>query len=202
MTRIPRRMQAAMDMVEYKFQDQAFNFETVTVGGEVTGTQLLIVQGDTESQRDGRKVVMKSMQIILHGFVSPQALAGTTNSHETLRFIVVHDRQCNGAIPAISEIFDNANWDAFRNLQNINRFNFLYDKIHRIKVQTVADFAADTLLFTSIYKKIYIKLNMPIEYSGTTGAIGTIKSNNIFFLAFSEKGIVNINGNTRIRWVG
>jgi len=56
---------------------------------------------------------------------------------------------------------------------------------------------------TNVPFEMYKKCNIPIEYSGTTGAITEIRSNNIFLLASSDgqaDDLVTMVGNCRVRF--
>jgi len=48
---------------------------------------------------------------------------------------------------------------------------------------------------------LYKKLNLPVEYSSTTGAITEIRSNNLFLLAgAADDDLISCQGFTRIRY--
>ncbi len=200
----PTRMKAAMDLVEYKFKDTTVDFSSVATTGEVSGSICLIPQGDTESERDGRKCVIKSIWTRLHFFMPVlNAIPTTVNSHEVVKVWCIHDKQANGSVPAATEFLQDTEWDTFRNLQNIDRFEILW--VRQFSFNPVAgagDGVATDWTYNTQHINIYKKVNIPIEYSGTTGSIGTIKSHNIFYVAISEKGLVFCNGRTRVRFVG
>lgn len=168
---------------ELKFLDTAISF-SFDATGEVpaTGQLNLIPQGSTESQRIGRKVVIKSLYI--RGTVTFTPAASTSGVDDVFLYIVL-DRQCNGAAAAITDVLtSNAMGSALVNLANTDRFVILGRKSWKLQsaAGVSAAYARDQIPW-SFYKK----LNVPIEFdsSSTSGAITTIRSNNIFLLAGS-----------------
>jgi len=185
---------------EVKFLDTAtaFLFDTT---GEVpaTGQLNLVPQGVEESQRVGRKITIKSINI--RWVIS--AGAGTTAS-DTLRLMLVQDTQANGAAATYSGVggvLESDTVTAFRNLENSNRFIVLKDWFFSLNPT-----AGIVGAFNSTQKSITFnkKCNIPIEFdsSASTGAIGTIRSNNLFLLA--RGGVVDdgyqCTGVVRIRY--
>lgn len=194
---------------EVKFYDSTITAYSIDATGEVvpistgssgsgsTGTILQIPQGDREFERNGRKVVLTNLSyqgIINHTINST---FGTL-----IQLCLVYDRQCNGSLPAYTEIFQTNNINSFNNLSNSSRFKILK------KIRFTSN-PNSILSNTDVLPKVYnikgnIKLNMPIEYdnSATTGVITSIKSNNLFWVAISsplDDGVV-LSLNTRVRF--
>jgi len=48
----------------------------------------------------------------------------------------------------------------------------------------------------------FMRLNIPLKYSGSTGAITELKTNNIFIMAsaFASDDLVSVSGTTRLRY--
>lgn len=194
---------------ELKFLDTAVSF-TADATAEIpaTGQLNLVPQNDTQSGRDGRKIIIKSIQ--LHGKAVQVPGAGA-QPNDILTMYVVQDTQCNGAAATVADdntgIFTAAAADlsqAVRCLANTDRFRILK------KFQMNFDEKAGaTTAYPNMYKVInwYKKCNIPIEFdaSATTGAITTIRSNNVFLVAGTATGsddTISVIMTARIRFVG
>lgn len=168
---------------ELKFFDTAISF-SFDATGEVpaTGQLTLIPQGVTESTRIGRKCTVKSIEIRGTMTFTP---AATTSGVDDVFLFVVLDKQCNGAAASVTDVLtSNAMGSALVNLENSDRFVILR-KVQRRLVSNAgvsAAYSRDQQPFS-----VFIRCNYDIEYdsSAATGAIGTIRSNNIFLLAGS-----------------
>lgn len=180
---------------ELKFFDTqlAFSFDLT---GEVpaTGQLNLIPQGVTESQRVGRKCVVKSIHI--RGY----CLGASDQPSDIIRLMVVLDRQCNGAAAVGTDILTTANTYSFNNLANSQRFLILKDWYLQYNVMASVGNAA-TFPNQVIKVKWNKKCNIPLEFSSTTGAITEIRSNNIFLYAAGlNDDKTTFVGNCRIRF--
>lgn len=85
----------------------------------------LIAQGSGNGQRVGRKCTMRSL------FYRFQAisLAGANPSQDRIRIVIVFDRQFNGTLPAVADIFaPSTDYIGFQNLNNSERFLVVSDK--------------------------------------------------------------------------
>lgn len=184
---------------ENKFFDTAlsFNFDAT---GEVpaTGQLNLIPQGVTESTRVGRLCVLKSIQIRGNTAFVPGAAA--TASGVTYLYLVL-DTQCNGAAAAIGDVLTSDNMvSALVNLNNSMRFRIL----KRFVLQHVAC-AGVTTAYNNVNQTIdyFKKLDIPLDFSSTTGALTELRSNNLFLLAGSSASIddaVAFLGTCRVRF--
>ncbi len=203
--RMPDRMKAAMAAVEYKYLDTNLALTNVSQGGNVFGSICLIPQGDTETDRDGRKCVIKSIWLQMHAQVDQLNVIPSINTnHENLKLWLVLDKQANGANPSIADFLQDATWDGFRNLENSHRFRVLWKRLYTFfPIVATDDGTTIVWTFNNIIIDIYTKVNIPMEFAvGTTGALTTIKSNNVMLIGISEKGIARIHGKFRIRFVG
>lgn len=183
---------------ENKFFDTALSFLCDSTGEvPATGQLTLIPQGVTESTRVGRKCTLKSIQLRLFANFDPGAgSVASTNIY----IYVVQDTQCNGAAAAITDVLtSNVMGSALINLANSQRF-----VIHKRLVCTLQSGAGVTGAYGNAAKTIdyFKKVNIPIEFSSTTGAITEIRSNNLFLLAGASVGddVTTITGNCRLRF--
>ena len=120
----------------------------------------------------------------------------------TARMIMYLDKQCNGTAAVAGDIMEQANWQSFRNLANSGRFTILMDKMVNLTPTNLTydgtNFDASDVFMDGQFHK---KCNIPIEYSGTTGAIGEIRSNNIGLLVFSrQNNALRLDSEVRLRF--
>jgi len=185
---------------ELKFFDTATSFNA-DLTGEVpaTGQLVLIPQGVTEASRVGRKCTIKSVQCRWQVTLIP------TNSgvaSGVLYMYLVQDTQCNGAAAGVTDVFTStALASAFVNLDNSSRF-----RIMKKWVVDLSSAAGVTTAYNDQSRSIeyYTKCNIPLEFSSTTGAIGELKSNNIFLVAGVNRSAVDdfisVAGAVRVRF--
>lgn len=198
---------------ELKFHDlDTTSAAQINATGEfipALGSMGVIVQGTGESQRDGRKCVIKKICWKFEVFLPAQADQEDPPPGDTARIILYLDKQANGAIAAVTDIVESADYQSFNNLANKSRFVTLMDRTYDLNRPMGARdgaLAADPItasypefiLSDSFYKSV----DIPLEYSSTTGAIAEIRSNNICCLAFSKSGLATFKGKMRLRFVG
>jgi len=180
--RLQREVSALKKDAETKIFDTAlsFNFDAT---GEVpaTGQLCLIPQGSTDATRNGRKCVIKSIQI--RGAAGMVPAAAVTSS-STAHLYIIWDRQCNGAAAAVLDVFSSTNLAyAFRDAATWNRFTILKHWKHTFTPTAGVSGAYNNV---QCAVEIYRKVNIPLEFTSTTGAITEINSNNIFLMAGTE----------------
>lgn len=187
---------------ELKFFDTALAFAfDRTAEVPATGQLTLIPQGDTESTRDGRLAMIKSVQI--KGVMSFDPAAAATASAACALYLVL-DTQANGAAAAVTDVFtSNAIESQLINLNNSGRFRIL-----KRWIWTYAPSAGVGGALNSVEKTVdfYKKCNVKVDWSSTTGAITEIRSNNLFLIAGSagnaSDDTVTFAGVCRLRFVG
>lgn len=183
---------------ELKFFDTAISFN-VDSTGEVpsTGQLVLIPQGVTESTRVGRKCVITAIQGRLDLLFQPGANATATS---TAVIYVVLDKQANGAAAAATDVFTSTVLtQAMHNLSNSGRFVILKKLQYTFNPPAGASTALNNML---VHSEWYKKCNIPLEFSGATGAITELRSNNIFLLAsaYGTDDLIAVAGNVRVRF--
>lgn len=159
----------------------------------------LVPQGVLEDNRIGRKMCIKSIQVKLQiekeeSKVSPE--------NDVFRFMVVLDKQANGAAATAPDVLDSNSFFSFFNLENSSRFLILYDKHMVLRTNGAADSATGVWGGQTKWLQISKRVNIPIEFGGVTGALAEVRSNNIFLLAAQQDqpiGASPILGNGRCR---
>jgi len=170
-----------------------------------------VAQGTGAQNRIGRKITIKSLQMKMGLLLGGSTSTGSTS--EVFRVLLVWDKQCNGVLATRDDILGpSATYQSFQYLENGDRFKILRDnKYTLVKAAGVSVQAAYTELpgtaavpngggftspaTTSFWSEArrdinyYVKLNMPIEFSSTTGAITEVRSNNLLVLVIPEHGV-------------
>lgn len=192
---------------ELKFFDTSLS-GTIDATAEIpaTGGQInLVPQGDTQSQRVGRKIIIRSIHVKGTAFLAPAASA---NASEVAYMYLIWDKQCNGAAATVGDansgVFTSANLSvAYMTLANKSRFVILKKWIWTFNAGAGVTTAYNTVARNFDFFK---KCMIPIEFdaSATTGAITTIRSNNCF-LVWGTTGttddVVSVTGAIRIRYM-
>lgn len=183
------------------------NTSDTTTGGVIatTGTLNQVVQGDQTFQRNGKQIMIKKIHGRLQVIFPSQTVVA--NSSSNYRIMLILDQQANGAAPAASDILGYPNGTvaqpvssvAFNNLENSERFRVLLD-VNRPMNQMF--YATTATGIVQHFIKFNKRCNIPIIYSAstTTGALATIKTNNLLLLTASDTGLVQLTGVIRIRY--
>lgn len=185
---------------EQKFLDTSSNTGAVTTTGQILPSSLVTVAaGSGESQRIGRKITVRALHLRFVAGLNSQTTGNNTD--DGLRVIVYLDKQCNGATATVTDILETADYLSFNNLANKNRFMVLMDK-HVDVSATCGAYNGTTNIFGSkaVTKSMHKKLNVPIEFSSTTGGLTEIRSNNLGVLVISDKGNIQYTATARIRY--
>lgn len=183
--------------MERKFKDIVTFSGTSSTGARIQ--QLCeIVQGTGEKERIGRKCTLKA----IHWQGSVNLPSSAANTTDIVRIMVVQDTQANGAVFNPGDLLDGGDVFSFRNLENSQRFRVLSDKRYTLNSTGAANGNANENGAIQRYIKGNLKVNIPLEYSGTTGVITELRSNNVTVFAISEQGVATIDLHSRIRFIG
>lgn len=186
-----------------KFHDSDLNDAVIASGGVITDSLNHIVAGTGENERVGRKCTLKKVFWTGHVTLPEVVAAATPGPYDRVRLILYLDKQANGATVAnTTDILENAVFDSYRNLVNSGRFVILCDKKITLNYPTLASAGAGSYSHTAISRpfSLFKNINVPIEFSGTTGGMSEIKSNNLGVLVFSENGIAGLVSTVRLRF--
>lgn len=168
---------------EKKFFDGTRAIQVLTAAGIVLNPSLnIIVQGVTEQQRVGRKAVISQVNIRGEMFIASGA--NPNDNFNRVRLIVYCDKQTNGAAAVATDILETDDIDSFRNLENAGRFVILSDKTSNFN-QSIS--GNGTIVDSSKVGRAWkfnSNINLPIQFSGATGAITEACCNNIGVIAW------------------
>ncbi len=197
---------------ELKFHDVDVNQVAANLSGGVilpnTGPTSFslnnIAQAVGESNRIGRKCTIKSIswkgQLLLVQIAGAGLGAG-----ETIRMMLILDKQCNGTNATVTGVLETADWNSFNNLVNKGRFRTLYEQTFTMShLAAAGDGAAnDSAQFNQGFT-FFKNCDIPIEFNNTTGALAEIRSNNLFVLMISRNvGLtVVLDSKVRLRFEG
>ncbi len=164
-----------------------------------------IAEGNGESERIGRKLNIRSIQWTYTVELQDQGNSANPSGNETLRVVLYLDKQTNGATATVTGIMESDDYQSFRNLSNASRFQILHDKSYDLGFHSAAGdgTAANDWGGESKTVKFYRRCNIPIEYdnSATTGAITSIRSNNLGVLLFARRGVTGgFDSKMRLRY--
>lgn len=189
--------------------------------GVVTGLNLVQI-GSSFFNRIGRRIRMKSVQIF--GDIIPNPAATATFSAETIRSVIVYDRQTNGAYPALADIFEDTDQNGANttnelsgiNLNNRERFAILMDIKHKMPFINVATGVPTTTVNIwptdgarhedsdgSFFLDHFRKLKgMETHYKAdsTPAVIGDIATGGLYLVTFGVTGNWVLNFKVRMRY--
>ncbi len=209
--------------IEVKFYDQkllgdALQAPSDASAGEVdpSATVLLntVTQGDGESQRDGRRITMKSIYVEGTVTMAAQASQSTADSGSEVFIALVMDTQTNGATISSEDVFTNPGASAttaagpLRNLQFTKRFKILATRRFTMQSPSMTNDTGATggVIQAGLCKrfKIFKNLNTVVNYSGTTETVANIVDNSLHMIAFTSVVALApvINYVSRLRFVG
>jgi len=192
------------------------NYDTTTiniglVGAEADPVTVLclnaMAQGDGAQSRDGRRIVMHSVHV--KGKLTYKATQNTSASSPTVRVALILDSQTNGSQLNAEDVFQDPatgiETNAFRKIEWGQRFKVLSDKTYSLEPKGLAILTTTTLWTTSCIKnfKINKKLGLPVNYSGTTGVIGSVADYSLHMCIWTDQsfeGVLAATYAARIRF--
>lgn len=172
--------QRASYIVDQKISDAiaSTSFNVTTTGD----FELLngLASGSDYNQRVGRRIEMDYLELKGDFFY-----ASTTLAHpaDMIRFLIVYDKQPNGAAPAVTDVLNGANADAFDNINNLGRFEILKDIVWTLP--QVPASTTSPVYFPRIKWKVPIKRST--QYSGTGATIASIASGSLYLLMMGSQ---------------
>lgn len=202
---------------ELKFFDTTYPSALVTTQGwtgseHETATYGLFCpqQGDGASGRDGRRCLIKSVH--LKGFISRRDESDQDDPAPPLlvTFMVVLDTQTNGAQAQGETIMSetpaaDGRSISFRNLEYTNRFKIIFKRTFVVRDTMCIPDGANTgsTTGTGFYFAVNKRMNIPVEFSASTGNITDIVDNSIHvYCCCNAANAAYLKYNSRVRFVG
>jgi len=194
---VPRARRTLPLGAEIKYRDLGITSTTFTNAETSTlptyyqiDTLCNLIRGDENENREGSKILAKSLEICGVVIVDKNSNASWTNlvnSDHVFRVVIYQDKQCNGAVANIASIFETAgvtgnlfNAGCQRNLDFIARFKILHDSMHRIDVPA-STWDGTQFHFPGSIVPFKISLNLglsPIFYQNNSDTVADLTSNN------------------------
>ncbi len=187
---------------ELKFLDTTVDDLVIAAGGVVFPSMNLIPQDVGESGRIGRKCVIRKIGWKGRLSLPEMDAQPTPNPGDVIRMSVMLDKQANGAAATGADVLENNTTYDFNNLANKDRFTTLWDKVFSINYSGLASDGAGVVSSGEVQRQFsfFKTVNIPIEFSGATGAIGEIRSNNIFIMLQGAGTIAGLASRVRVRF--
>lgn len=194
-----KRKRVLVPGIELKFHDVDVDDSTISSSGTImnSGTINIIAGGVTESQRVGRNCVIHSIGWRIN---LELPAAASTQSSDQVRLIMYLDKQCNGATAAVTDILESASFLSFNNLSNRGRFRILMDKHYLLNTSISGNGSSVNTIEIQEYDDFYKSCTIPLEFSGATGAITELRSNNLGILTISKNGLPSLTSKIRLRY--
>ena len=149
-----------------------------------------LAEGTTPSTRIGRKITMKSIQLVWTARFPTGATGGCT-----LRFRIVYDKQANGAAPSAISIFQTDSYYAPNNLGNADRYVTIVDHI-------TSPMSADG--DRDVSGRIYKKIGLDTMFTGSTSGIASIGTGSLYLFVSQSGGAAAsspfLNAFVRVRY--
>jgi hypothetical protein len=206
--------------IERKFYDTAKVASNITApsdasGGEQDPATVLCVsapsQGTGESQRDGRNIQAKSINVKGIIKVNKQGAQTSTDDWPIAYVALVLDKQSNAAQLNSEDVFINPGGQAilatspFLNLENQQRFQVCATKTIVLRPSSVAGVSAS--LEQSGYSvpfSLFKKVNTKINFNGTDAGIASVTDNSYHIIAYCSDTSVGpqLSYNCRMRFYG
>ncbi len=177
-------------MAELKFNDVDVEDPVVSASGSTGDGVFLISQGAGESQRLGLEVTVWHIAWTFK-VTAPAVNAGATGPvADTVRLVLVLDKQCNGVTPIPLDVLEDATVKSFYNLANKDRFDVLMDRSYTLNYKagggngTTSDWAA-----VATDDDFSLECAIPVTFKSDTGATDDLTGSNLVLVTISDKGV-------------
>ncbi len=170
-----------------------------------------VIRGDLPTNRNGRKITLKSVTIkgIVHWQPFIEEAINASGSEVFLALIL--DTRTNGVQIVSEEVYDNFIGAAatavapLRNLLFGDRFRVLKQWHLSMPYQSGFQGLLETYNFSGnyMYFECFLKLDIPVHFIGTTGGIADILDNSLHILAKTNdnQSSPELSYNARVRFV-
>lgn len=169
------------DTGEYKSIDQTVGNATLDTTGSVT---LLngCARGTDINEREGREIDLRSVQLRMNISARSEAIVD-----QTVRVLLVYDRQTNGAAPGLTDIIRGGTVCGMRNLENRKRFKILMDYTVRLNANYTGGASLHTAANNGVFKDYYQRFNLPTTFnSGNAGTVADMATGSLYMVRVGE----------------
>lgn len=167
-----------------------------------------VPQGTGQNQRIGNRIICRSIQC--RGYIEVAGVVSTTSASfgNVFRIMIVVDHQSNSTNAAGSEILEDANnANSYRNLLTSQRFTVLWDKIINFNANSItSDGSVGERMSVDNRRPLayFKKMNMVVQYDGTTADTASISTNNmqIYLMSQDSGPVCTLSLDVRLRYTG
>lgn len=156
---------------EKKYVDNTVSLTAIPNTGVALATYTTMAQGLGDQARNGNTI--KGVSISGKMYMQKNIGVQTTG----LRLLWVLDKECDGAIPSLSQILDNVDIVSGVNRDFSKRFVILKDKM-----LTLNDGGGQTK-----FQKYFFPTDFHVHFDGSTASITDAKENQVFLFAISDQ---------------
>lgn len=213
--------------IETKFFDTAMTVRALTAPTDATGgncvptfpaggvtTLTTPAVGDSEQNRDGKRIIVKNVQMKIYIASDPAELIAGPPANCKVFVALVQDTQTNAAVVLSENIFKNTGAAAvqaaspIRNLLFANRFRVLKSEVVDVTPTTLSHFAVDSFSHSGVSHCLewFVPLDIPVNFNaGTTADVANVIDNSLYLVAYSNNATTvtsRIVYNARIRFQG
>lgn len=191
---VKKYVKGCMDrLLEPKVYTKAVADVTPGTTGAVVATGCFdIVQGDTDSTREGNIIHIKKILSNLWIF---DATAGGT-----MRVICFIDRQSNGSTPAVADVLNTATLTSLYSPNTVigaggSRFAILWDEAFTYNQQFSAATTVAGLKRKAVYKSI------PVQFQANAGAAADVLTNQPWYIMISSNSSGTVRITTQLHFI-
>lgn len=145
--------------------------------------------GTGPDQRIGEKIYVHSLHAHIVFEMDKTSTTLQVNGNALVRLLLVQDMQANGSQAPATQPMQTTGFTCFRDLNETSRFKILLDKVYTLPANSVNESGTGAYSYKT-HKNVWInkvfKKPIVVNYSGTTGGISEVRSNNLFWIAQSE----------------
>ncbi len=184
---------------ELRFFDVAVDDAVIAAGGTIAADSTnKLAQGTLEEERVGRRATL--VRLDWRYTVELPLATASADTGDVVRVVLYLDKQCNGASAAVTDILSSAAFDEHILPVNQDRFELLYDATHDM-IPRAGGLASGSVRWgpDTLHEVVSFEVTpIEVEFSGTTGAIDEILSNNVGVMLLSRDGHCTFV--SKLRW--
>lgn len=187
---------------ELKYRDEYRSGSQIVAGWggntEILTSLLTVPQGLTSQSRVGKDIFITSLHFKFYLEMN-QAQTDAIALVNSIRVLLVVDKQCNGSLPTLDTVLDKTDSGgsevnpsmAYRKLKNSGRFTILKDSLKKLDMDFVVGTGGESPTFAgkmeqTVVCNINFKKALKITYSANTGGLAERTENNVFLYLISK----------------
>lgn len=159
-----------------------------------------VTLGAANNERIGNQIRVAGINFRLNLVYSP----GTGELTKVLRIVVIKDSAVNGTLPVITDVLTSASTTAFRNPNQLPRFEVIHDQVYEMTPPGTGQngtAASNSIKFITIGKS---NMNLPIIFNdlviGTPPDITNLKTAGLFLGVIGIGDGLSVSGTSRIKY--